>query len=105
MKKVILFFAVLFICGQIAAQEVRTDSVAVAEKSEEKKDTLSSRFLLDLLMNSLETEYDVILGYVLPDSFIAYRNNRYMLVNAYTGEEKVIATRDDEYDIYNHQKN
>ncbi len=99
----LLFLCMLFFCGQIAAQEIRTDSVTVKEKSEEKKDTLSSRFLLDLLMNSLETEYDVILDYVLPDSFIAYRNNKYIMVNAFTGEERVIATRNDEYDIYNHK--
>ncbi len=101
MKKVILLLAVLFFCGQIAAQEVRKDSINILEKSstEAVKNTLDSLFWLQLLVSTMESDYDFICDYVLPDSFIAYRNCEYLKVNARTGEERVIVARE-EYEKY-----
>jgi hypothetical protein len=101
MKKVLLLLAVLFFCGQIAAQEVRKDSINILEKSstEAVKATLDSLFWLHLLVSTMESNYDFVCDYILPDSFIAYRNCEYLQVNVWTGEERVSVTRE-KYEKY-----
>lgn len=101
MKKVLLLLAVLFFCGQITAQKVRKDSISISEKSaaEAIKHSLDSLFWLHLFVTALESDYDFVCDYILPDSFIAYRNCKYLQVNVWTGEERVIVARE-EYEKY-----
>ena len=86
----------LLFCGQIAAQEVCTDSVQVSSEKTDKEQEFDRMFMLNMLVTTLGSEYDVILDYVLPDSFIAKRCDECYIVNALTGEEKLLAKPEEE---------
>lgn len=94
MKKTILLFGVLLYCGQMAAQDVRADSVTISQQVE---NTAEQMQMLDLWVRTIEDEYDLICDYVLPHSFIAVRNNERLLVDALTGKETVLESHDEDY--------
>lgn len=101
-----LLLAVWFCCAQLSAQDVEADSVEVSQDVSGAvtiSDSVSapmSSLVLELMLQAVESDYDVIVDRIARDVIIAQRCNDFFEVNIVTGEERVLPHYDeDEEDV------
>ena len=91
-----LLLAVWFCCAQLSAQDVSTDFVDVSQDVSAAvtiSDSVSapmSSLVLELMLQAVESDYDVIVDRIARDVIIAQRCNDFFEVNIVTGEEHVL---------------
>lgn len=102
MRCVFLFLVgVLFCACKVSEHDLFADYDVISVKNFEQspkhnaeqkavRDSVYSGWFFEHLIITIESNYDVILDYVYPDSVVARRSDEYFLVNVYTGEEKRI---------------
>ena len=91
MKKLLIL--VVGLCGlQFSAQGVEADSVEVSAtvKTSDSVSAPTSCLLLEMMLQSIEDDYDMIWDRIAPDVVIALRCNEFFAVNIMTGEEHLL---------------
>ena len=91
MKKLLLLAVGL--CGlQFSAQGVEADSVEVSAtvKTSDSVSAPTSCLLLEMMLQSVEDDYDMIWDRIAPDVVIAQRCGEFFEVNIMTGEEHLL---------------